>query len=954
MKYLISLPAPTVPVFYKLAGKPEESWFCTSDPADKKVGSGGGTAWLLTQSWKESGTKLVFKEWLKSEKRILIHGGGQSRRLPSYAPMGKLLIPVPVFRWERGQRLNQTLLDLQQPLLEKLIHAAPGKTHTLLASGDALILSDVNFDNLPDVDVISFGLSVDPSLSSRHGVFICPRNNSETLEYMLQKPSVDTLRNLAVDYLFFIDVGIWLLSDRAIDVLMKKCGWNPETDRYSNNFPDMYDFYGSFGLTLGRNPKNIDPDTSVLTTSIIQLTGGEFYHFGTSKEIISSSLSLQNKVNDQRQIWTRNVKPRPSMFVQNTLIDIPLNESQGNLWIENSHINKDWKIAGNQIITGIPENKWNISLPEGICLDVSPIGKNKYAIRPYGIDDVFKGALFNSETIWMNAPFKVWLEDRRLNLDQCTLNGETDIYFAPLFPAVSLDDTVEVLIDWMISGEGHGKDIWLNADRLSASQISSIVNLDRLEKQRITFRSKNWLILAKNYNRSVFFQVDLDHGAKEFALNNIPLPDSLPGTEDTLYRAYENMFHSRVKRYRGKSGEEERKQAFEILQQGILESIIGQKVTPVKDVYEDQIVWARSPVRIDLAGGWTDTPPYSVLEGGKVVNISLELNGQPPLQAFIRPSLEKVITLRSIDLGKREVVTSYEELTGYNRVGSPFSIPKAALCLSGFMPSFSARRFPDLKTQLKDFGSGIEISFLAAIPKGSGMGTSSILAATILGALSDFCKLDWDDFEICNRTLALEQLLTTGGGWQDQYGGIISSVKLLETERGWNQTPRIRWLPDRLFIEPEYHASQLLYYTGITRVAKNLLAEIVEGMFLNEHDRFSVLKELKRHAIDTWEAIQQGDYEAYGRKIARSWELNNLLDSGTSNPEIESIIGQIDDLSIGYKLPGAGGGGYLYIAAKDPEAARLIRRRLEENPPNPRARFVDMSISGKGMQISRS
>jgi galactokinase/mevalonate kinase-like predicted kinase len=56
-------------------------------------------------------------------------------------------------------------------------------------------------------------------------------------------------------------------------------------------------------------------------------------------------------------------------------------------------------------------------------------------------------------------------------------------------------------------------------------------------------------------------------------------------------------------------------------------------------------------VRIDIAGGWTDTPPYCLLEGGNVVNFAIELNGQPPLQTFIRPSKELRIVLRSIDLG---------------------------------------------------------------------------------------------------------------------------------------------------------------------------------------------------------------------------------------------------------------------------------------------------------------
>jgi galactokinase/mevalonate kinase-like predicted kinase len=137
-------------------------------------------------------------------------------------------------------------------------------------------------------------------------------------------------------------------------------------------------------------------------------------------------------------------------------------------------------------------------------------------------------------------------------------------------------------------------------------------------------------------------------------------------------------------------------------------------------------------------------------------------------------------------------------------------------------------------------------------------------------------------------------------------------------------------------------------------VAKNLLSEIVEGMFLNERDKIAVLKELKKHALDTWETIQLGDFEGFGKRIARSWRLNNQLDADTSNPQIESIISLIDDLCIGYKLPGAGGGGYLYIVAKDPDAALIIRKRLEQNPPNPRARFVQMNISNKGMQVSRS
>jgi galactokinase/mevalonate kinase-like predicted kinase len=79
-----------------------------------------------------------------------------------------------------------------------------------------------------------------------------------------------------------------------------------------------------------------------------------------------------------------------------------------------------------------------------------------------------------------------------------------------------------------------------------------------------------------------------------------------------------------------------------------------------------------------------------------------------------------------------------------------------------------------------------------------------------------------------------------------------------------------------------------------------------------------------------------------------------MTDSGTNPPEVERIIDLIKDYTLGYKLPGAGGGGYLYMVAKDPEAAVRIRKVLEENRPNDKARFVEMQLSHKGFQVSRS
>ena len=164
----------------------------------------------------------------------------------------------------------------------------------------------------------------------------------------------------------------------------------------------------------------------------------------------------------------------------------------------------------------------------------------------------------------------------------------------------------------------------------------------------------------------------------------------------------------------------------------------------------------------------------------------------------------------------------------------------------------------------------------------------------------------------------------------------------------------MRWLPSSLYTQPEYRACHLLYYTGITRTAKKILAEIVRRMFLNQHDELALLREMKQHTIDMFEAIQRENFDEMGRLIRKTWQQNQLLDSGTNPAEVQRLTALIDDLCLGYKLPGAGGGGYLYMVAKDPEAAARIKQILRENRLNANARFVDMSLSDKGLQISRS
>ena len=950
MQKLLSLPPNLIHCFHELEEVNHTDWFCTSDPIGSKLGSGGGTTWLLQACHQAFAPQESFGNWIGDEKRILLHAGGQSRRLPSYGPSGKILTPIPIFSWERGQKLGQNLLSLQLPLYERIMNQAPAGLNTLIASGDVYIRSEKPLQDIPNADVVCYGLWVNPSLATHHGVFVSDRKKPEVLDFMLQKPSLEELEGLSKTHLFLMDIGIWILSDRAIEVLMKR------SLKEGTNDINYYDLYSDYGLALGEHPKTEDEEINQLSVAILPLPGGEFYHYGTSHELISSTLAIQDKVRDQRRIMHRKVKPNPAIFIQNSITQVSLSADNANLWIENSHVGKGWKLGSRQIITGVPENQWNINLPDGVCIDIIPIGDNDFVARPYGLDDVFKGALDKSTTTYLNIPFTHWMEERGIIWED--IKGRTDdLQSASIFPKVTSVEDLGILVRWMTSDPQleEGKKLWLKAEKVSADEISAGANLKRLYEQRNAFRKENWKGLAANYEKSVFYQLDLLDAANEFVRFNLDTPDILQEDAAPMLRIHNRMLRARIMKLReDKDCAKEEQAAFQLLRDGLLGVMNERKSHPILNVYSDQIVWGRSPVRIDVAGGWTDTPPYSLYSGGSVVNLAIELNGQPPLQVYVKPCKEYQITLRSIDMGAMEVIRNYEELQDYKKVGSPFSIPKAALTLAGFAPVFSTESYPSLAKQLEAFGSGIEITLLAAIPAGSGLGTSSILASTVLGAINDFCGLAWDKNDICSYTLVLEQLLTTGGGWQDQYGGVFSGIKLLQSEAGFEQNPLVRWLPDQLFVHPDYRDCHLLYYTGITRTAKSILAEIVSSMFLNSGPHLSLLTEMKAHAMDMSEAILRSNFDSFGRLVGKTWIQNQALDCGTNPPAVAAIIEKIKDYTLGYKLPGAGGGGYLYMVAKDPQAAGQIRRILTEQAPNPRARFVEMTLSDKGLQVSRS
>jgi fucokinase len=257
-----------------------------------------------------------------------------------------------------------------------------------------------------------------------------------------------------------------------------------------------------------------------------------------------------------------------------------------------------------------------------------------------------------------------------------------------------------------------------------------------------------------------------------------------------------------------------------------------------------------------------------------------------------------------------------------------------------------------LDEMLRFFGGGIELTTLAAIPSGSGLGTSSIMGAVLMSIIGRVVGRPLAPRELFHAVLKLEQEMTTGGGWQDQIGGAVEGVKMISAEKGLVPDPRIHFVPADVLDPASNGGRTLLYYTGLRRLAKNILHEVV-GRYL-DRDRGAMETLRRLHAFPPLmaEAMAMRDMDRFGALIDVAWRLNVDLDPDHTTPVIEELRGQIEPHVLGAKLLGAGGGGFLLMVCKSPEDAAAVKRMLEKKPPNDNARFFDYSISREGLVVT--
>lgn len=177
-------------------------------------------------------------------------------------------------------------------------------------------------------------------------------------------------------------------------------------------------------------------------------------------------------------------------------------------------------------------------------------------------------------------------------------------------------------------------------------------------------------------------------------------------------------------------------------------------------------------MRVDFVGGWSDTPPWSLERAGCVLNMSIKLDDCAPVGTSITTTEQTGIEINDDDTINKVYIEDPTSIATPFNSNDPFRLVKSALLVTGV-------------TRDKFLLSmGLQIHTWTGVPRGTGLGTSSILAAAVVKGLLKITNRDDSNEIVARLVLVLEQLMGTGGGWQDQIGGLYPGIKFTESFPG--------------------------------------------------------------------------------------------------------------------------------------------------------------------------
>ena len=682
-----------------------------ADLEGKRIGSGGSTVFSIAEVLRRERHTGAAEEILRGLRILIVHAGGDSRRLPAYGPCGKIFVPVP---GESQTGLPATLFDRLVPAFLGLPEGPAGRGQIVVAAGDALIQFDASAVRFEHGGITALGCYASPEEASRHGVFCLGADNA--IRLYLQKPSLAEQEATGAINRFgrtALDIGVMNLDAEAAAVLLRTFEAAGQT--ILTHGVDLYReiccAMGSAG-TLEQYVQSARGSGSTWTPEMLAsvfpalreipfhveiLPRCNFLHFGSTRQLVVSGRALL--VQDQ------GIAPAITTLPVNNALSGNGSIAGPDSWVEGCRISAPLQLAGRNVVAGADVHE-PLSLPREACLDVlrgcDRNGAAVWFVRCYGIDDTFKDPV-SAGARFCGRPLPDWIAAVGVDADDIWPDGpdERSLWNARVFPAENAAEGFRNWL-WMWTPEmatAEQKQKYRAAGRYSAAEIAVLADQE-------AFHARRHAIRAEEISRSLghLFSRESSFSSKDLAFAIAQSADPSPWATRALQLAesysgdsphadigsftFCRIMHS-VASATPAGTEGWQDLAFRHLNETILRSSLGSGQRPRNVLRADETIWGRGPARLELGGGWTDTPPYTLEYGGEVTNTAVNLNGQPPIHCYCRVIEELVIRLGSIDGGIHLEIADLAELLDYRRPGDRFALTKAALAISGFSPEMA-------------------------------------------------------------------------------------------------------------------------------------------------------------------------------------------------------------------------------------------------------------------------
>ena len=919
------------------------------DEGGVRVGSGGATLSVLRYIHDCEHKKG--RDDFKGLRILVIHSGGDSKRVPSYSALGKLFSPVP-HKLPDGR--SSTLFDEFMIVMSSV----PSRIREgmLLLSGDVLLLFNplqIDFSGR-GAAAISFKERVETG--KNHGVFLNGEHNivrkflhKQTIETLMQEGAVN--ENQCVD----IDTGAVIFSIEILNALYSLITTEKFYHTYVNDrvrlslygdflYPlaedsTLENYYlekpeGSFCLELHDARSVLWKTLRPFRLKLLRLAPAKFIHFGTTREILAlmcggteeyEALSWTNKVNSSINGKTAGYN---SVLSDKAQIG-------KDCYLEVSHVHSKATVGNHVLLSYIDIH--DETVPDNVVLHGLKQKNGRFVCRIYGVEDnpkeskifgieldtIIKTFDMDPAILWDSEDHSLWMaklypecanvpEAVSAALDLYNLISYADKSRSSNAESLSVLEKNQKMETWKVSERKSLSSGFDNADSESLiswnGRMQELVRMDEIGKdicsqkparetgkiEYLTTLQKKWL--DKRFIRNDFFE-------------NIRLNYYL-GTA-----------------LGGKTGDSYIEASFRTISDTILNDAMNllQYNESCKIVMDKHTV--KLPLRVNWGGGWSDTPPICCEIGGTVLNAAISLNGELPVEVQLIRTPEKKIIFDSRDM---DVHGEFDSLTPLQETGDPydpFALQKACLLACGVIP----KKGGNLETILTRLGGGFEMhSEVTNVPKGSGLGTSSILSAACVKAVFEFLGIQYTEADLYSHVLAMEQIMSTGGGWQDQVGGVTKGIKFITSQPGIRQKLNVEHLEISPETKIELNERFCLIYTGQRRLARNLLRDVVGRYVGNEPDSLYAMNEIQKVAALMRFELLRGNVDAFAELLEQHWELSKKVDAGSTNTLIEQIFASIDNLIEGRMVCGAGGGGFLQVILKKGITKEMVHKRLKE------------------------